>query len=280
MGDEPGIADLTAFWDFDLSAPSLAAMREWLKARYGSLARLNEEWGSAFPSWDEVVPMMTRDAIKRTDQNFAAWADFKEWMDVAFARALKSGSDAVHAADPEALSAIEGAQIPGWGGYDYSRLASSVDAMELDDVEMLRSFNPDAVMLTTSFRRGRAEAHRVWRELLRGTRGLILWDPKNQFVGKDGVVGDRGREAAPYFHEIRDGLGALLINSRRHNDPIGILYSPASMRIEWLLDHEYGRRSLEPAESQFRRGGYSDPGLGAELRARDRAYGSATSLCF
>jgi hypothetical protein len=52
----------------------------------------------------------------------------------------------------------------------------------------------------------------ITRELLRGTRGLILWDPKNQFVGKDGSVGDRGREAALYFREIRAGLGALLIN--------------------------------------------------------------------
>ena len=240
LGDEPGIADLTTFWDFDLSAPSLAAMRKWLKTQYRDLVQLNEEWGAAFPSWEAVVPMMTRDAIKRTDQNFAAWADFKEWMDIAFAGALKRGSDAVHAADPDGLSAIEGAQIPGWGGYDYSRLANSLDAMELydysDNVEMLRSFNPNAVMLTTSFDGGEAEEHRVWREMLRGARGLILWDPNNEIVGKDGRIGDRGRKAAPYFQEIRGGLGALLINSHRHEDPIGILYSPASMRIQWLLD--------------------------------------------
>jgi len=242
LADEPGIADLSAFWDFDLSAPSLAAMREWLKTQYRDLVQLNEEWGSAFPSWDAVVPMMTRDAIKRTDQNFAAWADFKEWMDVAFARALKRGSDAVHAADPDGLSAIEGAQIPGWGGYDYSRLANSLDAMELygygDNIEMLRSFNPNAVMLTTSFGGGQAEEHRVWRELLRGARGLVVWDDANGFIGKDDAVGDRGREAARYFEEIRGGLGAMLINSRRHIDPIAILDSPASMRIGWLLDHK------------------------------------------
>jgi hypothetical protein len=28
----------------------------------------------------------------------------------------------------------------------------------------------------------------------------------------------------------------LLINSHRHTDPIGVLYSPASMRVQWLLD--------------------------------------------
>jgi hypothetical protein len=251
LGDETGIGDLAAFWDFDLSDVSLAAMREWLKEQYGSLAAVNQQWGTEFSRWDEIVPMTTDEAMRRGDENFSAWADFKEWMDIAFARALKSGSDAVHAADPSAVAAIEGAQIPGWGGYDYSRLATSVDAMEMyaygENIPIARSFNPDLILLTTSFGSGPSEAHRVWRELLRGTRGLVLWDDKDEFVGNDGSLGDRGRAAAPYFREIRSGLGAFLINSRRHTDPIGVLYSPASWRIQWLLDRrasaeEWSRR--------------------------------------
>ncbi|HXP73815.1 MAG TPA: beta-galactosidase [Stellaceae bacterium] len=107
LGDEAGIADLSAFWDFDLSPSSIAGMRKWLEGRYGSLFALNEQWGTAFAGWDEVVPMTTQAAIKRADGNYSAWADFKEWMDVAFARALRAGTEAVHAVDPEALAAIE-----------------------------------------------------------------------------------------------------------------------------------------------------------------------------
>ena len=76
----------------------------------------------------------------------------------------------------------------------------------------------------------------MWRETLRGARGLILWDEKGEFVGPDGGIGERGLESAPHLAELRGGLGALLINSSRHTDPIGILYSPASMRVQWLLD--------------------------------------------
>ena len=36
LGDETGIAELSAFWDFDFSEPSLTAMRDWLKERYDS----------------------------------------------------------------------------------------------------------------------------------------------------------------------------------------------------------------------------------------------------
>jgi hypothetical protein len=227
-------------------------MRDWLEQSYGSLAALNRQWGTGFQRWDEVMPMTTDEAITRTDGNFSAWADFKEWMDIAFSRAVKSGTDALHAADRDAVSAIEGAQIPGWGGYDYARLAGSVDAMELYDfgenIPIARSFNPDLIMLTTSAKSGPSEAHRVWRELLRGTRGLILWDEINEFAGKDGSLGDRGRSAASYFREIRGGVGALVINSRRRADPVGIFYSQASRRIRWLLDRrstrdEWNRRN-------------------------------------
>jgi len=242
LGDETGIADLAAFWDFDFSSYSLSEMRKWLQEQYGSLAALNRQWGSDFARWDMVVPMTTREVMQRSDANFSAWADFKEWMDVAFARALMMGTEAVHSADPDALAAIEGGQIPGWGGYNYLHLSTAVDVMELYDyggnVDIVRSLNPDIVILTTSFEGGPREAHRVWRALLRGSRGLILWDEKSEFVREDGSPGVRGREAAAYFGEIRAGLGALLIASPRHTDPVAILYSPASFRTQWLLDQK------------------------------------------
>ena len=240
LADEPGIADLAANWDFDLSPASLDGMRSWLKSEYGSVAALNAEWNTQFATWDDVAPETTDDAMHGLRDNFAAWADFKAWMDVAFARAVAAGTSALHAADPQALSAIEGGQIPGSGGWDYSRLAGTVDVMELyddgDNIEVVRSFAPDTILLTTSFRSGPVEEHRVWRELLRGTRGLVLWDDGHEFIAEDGTLGRRGREAAPYFCEIRGGLGALLMASERQLDPIAILYSQASMRVQWMLD--------------------------------------------
>jgi hypothetical protein len=47
-----------------------------------------------------------------------------------------------------------------------------------------------------------------------------------------------GREVEPYYTELRNGLGALLINSRRVSDPIAIHYSQASMRTEWMRAHK------------------------------------------
>jgi hypothetical protein len=240
LADEPGIADLSIFWDFDLSPPSLAGMRTWLRGRYRTLSALNRQWGSEFQRWNAVMPMTTRDATERADDNYGAWADFKEWMDEAFARALRAGTDAIHKTSPRAYAAIEGAQIPGWGGYDYSRLVRAVDVIELSDgggnLEIARSLNPQLVLLTTLTADAPHTAHDIWRELLRGTRGVILWDPRHRLLGADDAPGARAGELAGALHGLRNGLGALLISSRRQTDPIAILYSPASMRTQWILD--------------------------------------------
>jgi hypothetical protein len=239
LGDEPGIADLAAYWDFDFSDYSLAEMRKWLRARYPTLAALNRQWGTSFDTWDRVVPDTTNQAMRRADENYSAWSDHKEWMDTAFSRALKMGNDAVRSVDPEAFVGIGGGQMPGWGGYDYAKIARSLTAIEPYDignnVEIIRSLNPAMAVVTTAFASGPWEKHRVWYELLHGGRGLIIWDDKRGFITNEGAVGPRGAEVRPYYTELRNGVAAALINSRREADPVAIHYSQASMRIEWML---------------------------------------------
>jgi hypothetical protein len=239
LADETGIADLAAFWDFDFGQDSLAGFRRWLARQYPSLAALDREWGAHFARWQDVAPATTEAAMQRGDENFAAWADMKAWMDAAFAHALAAGRDAVHAADPHAYAAIEGAQAPGWGGYDYSRLTRAVDVMEIydvgDNVAIAHSLAPALPLLTTSFGAGPAEESRIWREVLGGVRGVVLWDEKGEFVQADGSPGPRA-EQATYFHALRGGVGALLAASAPHWNEIAILYSPASMRTQWMLD--------------------------------------------
>lgn len=239
LADEAGIADLAAFWDFDLSAPSLAGFRGWLPTQYRDIAALNREWGSHFSAWDEVVPMMTSAALRQGDDNFAAWADFKQWMDVAFARAVRAGTAAVHAADPAALAGLEGTQPPGWGGYDYTQLAAAVDVMECsggeDAIAIARAFNPGLVVLTTSFDQGPGAARAIWRALLLGGRGLVVWD-EGDVVAPDGTPGPRGRFLAPLLRELHGAAVARLIAATPVTAPVAILVSPPSFRVHWLLD--------------------------------------------
>ena len=239
LADETGIGELAGFWDFDFSEQSLVPMRVWLREQYPTLAALNLEWGTHFDSWDLVTPMTTHKAMQQKNDNFASWADFKEWMDISFADALRMGTDAVHEVDRDGYVGIGGGQMPGWGGYDYARITRAISAIEPYDigsnVEIIRPLNPDMTMLSTSFETGNWEQHRVWYELLHGQRGLILWDEHHEYVNKNGSPEPRGQEASKYYNELRDGIGALVINSHPVNDPIAIHYSQPSMRTEWML---------------------------------------------
>jgi hypothetical protein len=238
LGDESGIADLAAYWDFDFSDHALAEMREWLQQRYATLADLNRQWGASFTRWEHVTPDTTDEAMRRKDENYSSWADHKEFMDISFANALKMGADAIRSVDPKAYVGIGGAQMPGWGGYDYYRLTQALTALEPYDIgnniEIIRSLNPDVAVVTTAFARGPWEKHRVWYELLHGARGQLIWDEKVDIVTKQNIVGERGEEVKPYYTELRNGIATLLMASRREADPIAIHYSQASMRTEWM----------------------------------------------
>ncbi len=239
LGDETGIGDLSANWDFDIAPASLAAMLTWLRTQYADLDALNRQWGSRFGTWDEVVPELTDDAMRRTDDNYSAWADFKAWMDVAFAAAVRAGTDAVHRADPGALAAIEGAQVPGWGGYDYGRLAGAVDVMEIYDsgnsLEIAHALNPALIPLRTVFETGPRATHAAWQNLLRGGRGAIVWDEADDTVTAAGEPGPRGRALATLTSSLRV-VAPALIASRPAPGAVAVLYSQASFRTRWMLD--------------------------------------------
>ena len=259
LADEPGIADLAAAWDFDFSARALADFRRWLRLLYRDLPALNREWGTDFPSWKRVRPMTTDRALlavrRGKGTNLAQWSDFRAWMDQSFALSVRAGTAAVHAADPRALAAIEGAQIPGWGGYDYTGLARAVDVMEIYEaganIDLVRGLNPDLVLLTTA-QPTAAAPHAIWRAALEGARGVILWD--------EGHTLPNGPEWQPVLdvtRALRGRIAQTLFAARPHREPVAILYSPASFRIQWLLDRaasneDWTRRS---ADTEFHQEG-------------------------
>ena len=245
LGDETGIGDLAAAWDADVSPASVEAYRRWLATQYPDLAALNAQWGSRYDAWDAIQPELTDRALARTDDNYSAWSDFKAFMDVSFAGAVLMGTEAVHRGDPAALAAIEGAQVPGWGGYDYGRLARAVDVMEIYDfgqaLAIARSVNPAMIPLRTSFSAGSGERHAAWGAFLAGVRGTIVWDEADAIVSPDGTVSPRARELATQTVEFQ-ALAPRLWAAKPHQSGVAVLVSQESFRLRWLLDRKAGAR--------------------------------------
>jgi len=271
LGDETGIADLAAPWDFDFGPQSLAGLRAWLRTQYPSLAALNAEWGTHFTDWQNITPITTDAAIAGGDGDAARWSDFKAWMDIAFARAITAGADAVRKASPAARAGLEGGQPPGWGGYDYSLLAPAMDVMEIYDLgnslEIAKALNPRLTTLTTLFGAGPTAIHRLWHAALAGTGGVIIWDDSHSIITADDTPGPRGRDLAPMFEALRHGPGARLVAATPQRDPVAILYSQASFRADWLL-----ARKAEKASWTIHDSGWEDE--------HDNPWRAATSAAF
>ena len=248
LADEAGVADLASAWDFDLAPQAVVAFQDWLRAHYETLEALNAQWGTTLAAWDQAAPMTTDRAIREAGDNLSAWTDFKQFTDESFAAAIRAGTGALHAADPAARAALEGAQIPGWGGWNYTTLAGAADVMEMYDlggnIEIARSLDPSLAVLTTSFGEGPAEAWRLWRALTLGSRGLVVWDEKDAFL-----TGPRGAGLEAAIADIRTVAPALL-RARPAPAQVAVVYSPESFRVQWLLDRradgtEWSRRDAE-----------------------------------
>ncbi len=254
LRDELSIGSFASPMDYCFSIHTLTSFRQWLGQKYSSLRELNEEWDTEFASWDEVEPMTTyeikdreRKALKEKKlENYAPWADHREYMDTTFANTLAKLRDFIHEIDPNVPVGIEGTQMPSaWGGYDLWKLSQVIDWVEPYDIacshKIFRSFLPkSAPVLSTvfgdDFNRIR---QRLWSLLLNGDKGCIVWDDeKSRCIDKDKndlPITDRGKGLMPIFAELKK-FAPIIFKLEPLNNKIAIHYSQASIRAHWMFD--------------------------------------------
>lgn len=254
LQDELSLGRFASPMDYCFCPHTLRAFREWLRTRYANLAALNREWETGFRTWDDVAPLTTWEIKAREKtalaagkpENYAPWADHREYMDAAFARTLGQLRDSIQREDPLVPVGIEGTQMPSaWGGHDLWRLSRVIDWVEPYDIGnsrlVLRSFLPQgAPVLSTVFGTDyRRLERRLWTLLLQGDRGCILWDDERaRCIAKDRPdqpLTERGRELAALFPAWK-AAGPQLWPLRRERDRIAIHYSQASIRAHWMFD--------------------------------------------
>jgi len=273
--DELSVTFLSNPFDYDFSPATLAKFRQWLTTQYADLAALNREWETGFATWDEVVPFTTDEIKQRmasgaagphgtpdwralkavrfdpasarrtpTRWNFAPWADFRTYMDVALANVLADLRAAAHAIDPQTPVGIEGTQMPSaFGGFDLWRLAQAVDWVEPYDVgsarEIFGSFMPDKPLLSTIDERDtKAAVRHLWHALLRGDRGVIVWWSEDciDWRSDDLALTAKAQALAPALRVVTTPLAKLMLRAQRIYDPIAVHYSQPSIQVDWLLE--------------------------------------------
>lgn len=259
LRDELSIGSFASPMDYCFGPHTLREFRKWVQEQHGTLEALNQEWETGFDSWDAVMPMTTYEVKTREraalaagrPENYAPWADHRAFMDLTFAQSIGRLREFIREVDPNTPVGIEGAQMPSaFGGYDLWRLSQVVDWAEPYDIagsrEVWRSFlPPSAPIVSTVFGSDFARIRRsLWRLLLHGDSGAIVWDDDDSRAiekSKDGMpVTERGRGLASVFSELKV-MAPKIRALERVDDRIAIHYSQASIRAHWMFDSREDR---------------------------------------
>ena len=246
--------------------------RQWLRVRYGSVAALNAQWGSAHASWDEIVGVRTEDA--RQLRNFGPFVDFRTFMTEVWIEACRSVTDAYHDIAPDvpvghtntfganpfngndywALCTRTGF---GWG-QEYSEAIKASGHKAVFD--LWRSFvdTPEARRSRTA---GGGQDHRFfnygwigydhrvaaahyepWWLALHGARGVSYF-ATNAIDAARGVswalvyptlsLTGYSMAVKEALTDLRNGVGKVFLEFEREQPRIALLWSHASMLVAW-----------------------------------------------
>lgn len=185
----------------DYSPASVAAFREWLQARYGTLDALNDAWGTAFwgqryGEWDHVgAPVLTPSVA-----NPAQRLDFARFTDHALRECFRAERDAIRAHAPQPITTnFMATECPTTDLWAWGR---EVDIVSND--HYLTAADPEAHIglamaadLTRSVAGGRP-----WI-LMEHSPSAINWQPRN--VAKR--PGEMARNTLAHLARGADALG-------------------------------------------------------------------------
>ncbi len=238
-----------------------ARYRQWLEDLYGDIAALNESWGTDHASFDQITGATTED-VRGTD-NFAPFVDFRTFMTDVWVDGMRRITEAYEEGWPE----IRVGHTNTFGamptnGNDFWKLCT-VPGFEWaqEYSEAIKPTAQKAVFeLWRSFLPGRtgedfpnygwigydhsAEAVRYepWWLAFHDSGGTTYYatNAVDPLRGKSWALihptqawTTYSREVEESVRDLREGVGKALIEARRADPQVAILWSHPSMLVAW-----------------------------------------------
>ncbi|MFH0962373.1 MAG: beta-galactosidase, partial [Planctomycetota bacterium] len=265
LGDECMFAHHNGKEDLCFSETCVADFREFVRREYGSIEKLNAEYGTAYGSFDEVVPVGLP-AVRADRSLIPAWIDHRRHMNALWAGYLDHAREWLLSEAPGARVGYEGSGDTGHGprngaltATDYWKLAHAMDVNGMYywpyQLDAVRDFSPEGALIGGGWFGG---YHAIWRAghdplthvwwlsnaILRGANSAWVFTglgyDSMSVIAPDFSFYDYFRETLKAVKVIREGLGRLVMEHRRADDGVAVLYSPASMLLASLEDEENG----------------------------------------
>jgi len=257
--EEPSLTCYGDAVDICFSPHTLREMRAWLREIYGTLQGLNKQWGTAFDSWESVVPDDAPEAQKRG--NYASWADHRTFMEKTYAETFGFVLGELRKIDPEGILLNSGTQVSGsHNGCDYSRINRFTKHLNAYDdgnqLDFHRSFSPDLKISGGSGYGvlGKEVFYNLYNGLFKGANGgaYIFWQYST--VDPDLTMSQSGKDMELGLREIRgEGIGKLVGLAIPDNHGIAIHYSYPSIHGTWIVDGKVREEASDDTSRTFDR---------------------------
>ncbi len=247
-----------AIKDPKLSPALLGEFRAWIKNQYKDIAELNASWQSSYGDFAEVAPSLDVKNVIAKPGTIAPWLDFLRFVDQKVA--MEKDMDLVKLLDAETRGKITvgfegifglyGGHLSPYSGLNVPMLFDSGAKMNnmaygigTPMWELCASLNPDADSGTWLGYESERSTYRTepWRGVLSGAT-FMGWFIDSLWFTAEGAVGERLSWVEQYTRPLRQGVGRLLIESRRQFDGVAILANMRSSQAAWMIG-----KQMDPA---------------------------------
>ena len=240
--EEPSLTCYGDAVDICFSPHTMKAFRSWLMEVYGSLDRLNRQWGASFSDWNSVAPDDAPAAQSRG--NYSSWTDHRTYMEKTYADTFAFVLNELRKSDPEGILLNSGTQISGsHNGCDYSRINRYTRHLNAYDdgnqLDFHRCFSPELKISGGAGYGvlGKDVFYSFYNNLFKGSNGgaYIFWQYST--LDPDLTMSQSGKDMESGFRELRgDGIGKLVGLATPDNHGIAVHYSYPSIHGTWIVD--------------------------------------------
>jgi Beta-galactosidase trimerisation domain/Beta-galactosidase len=227
-------------WDGCFSKGCQHELRNWLKKQYSSLADLNNSWKTNFTAWDQVIAM-TAEEVKNHG-SYAPWIDHLTFNDWNRADAISRIVKGLKKINPKLHYALSGTQdtrtYNAWNWYLLMKSLGAVESYGGEQTVQQRCFFKGKLIWNGWIGYDRNYDFLNWQilnYLMQGATGFNIYSG-GFYVNPDYTFPNSANYLKRALDNYKNGPAEAIINSKMMTYPIAFLYSPASIKVDWMLD--------------------------------------------
>ncbi len=244
LGDENAIGN-HGLKELCLCNECAERFRKFLKQTYGTIQKLNAQYGSKFKDFSQIKPLPLDEAAEK--ELLPMWLDFRLFMDYSFTDWHKMIVDQIRRYDKTSAIGIEGLVYPAksYSGFNLAHMLPNFDFCAPyfieRDVKALKYMKPNSFKSAWyGTYEGEMSEQWVrqppWRYLFGGLHGAFWWyagypgySNASIFRMDLGFLKHFTQSADEIARMKKSGIAKLIMDSREGNDGVAVHYSQACL---------------------------------------------------